>query len=146
FSTKIEIANTINWLYISGFTKSDVFDILEGESKSIEDYVEYILVLKEWDVVDLSQNSQFVQSLENQIELEMEQLSTISEVDQFEESLQSITDEIEIFDFSDALCELRSSVAQDEPEYERDDFGMSYSQEKDDEVTIDSMFTSLLAH
>ena len=76
----------------------------------------------------------------------MEQLSTISEVDQFEESLQSITDEIEIFDFSDALCELRSSVAQDEPEYERDDFGMSYSQEKDDEVTIDSMFTSLLAH
>lgn len=146
FSTKIEIANTINWLYLSGFTRSDVFDILESESKSIEDFVEYIPVLKEWDVVDLSQNSQFVQSLENQIELEMEQLSTISEVDQFEESLQNIIDEIEISDFSDALCELRSSVAQDEPEYERDDFGMSYSQEKDDEATIDSMFTSLLAH
>lgn len=146
FSTKIEIASSINWLYIREFTKNDVFDILEGESKSVEDFVEYIPVLKEWDVVDLGPNSQFVQSLEDQIELEMEHLSTNSELDQFEDSLQSITDEIDITDFSEALWELRSSIIQDEPEYERDDFGIPYSQEKDDQATIDSMFTSLLSY
>jgi len=146
FSTKIEIANNINWLYINGLTKSDLFDILESESKSVEDFVEYIPVLKGWDVVDLSLDSQFVQSLEAQIESEMEQLSTVSEVDQFEDSLQSITKEIEITDFSDALWEIRSSVEQDEPEFDRNDFGTPYSQEKDDDATIDSMFSSLLAH
>lgn len=146
FSTKVDIASTINWLYISEFTRNDVFDILDVESKTVEDYTEYIPVLKEWDIVDLSRDSQFVQSLENQIESEMEQLSTVSDVDQFEDALQSIKDEIDLTDFSSALDELRSSVEQDEPEYDRDDFGALYSQEKDDAATIDSMFTSLLAH
>ena len=75
----------------------------------------------------------------------MEQLTTVSDVEQFEDSLQSISDEIDITDFSDALWELRSSVLQDEPEYDRDEFGATYAQEKDDAAIIDSMFTSLLA-
>lgn len=145
FSTKIEIAKHIDWQYVNDLYQSDIFDILENESKSVNDYVEYIQVLKKWNVVDLSPESQFVQSLEAQIESEMEQLTTVSDVDQFEDSLQSISDEIDITDFSDALWELRSSVLQDEPEYDRDELGATYAQEKDDAATIDSMFTSLLA-
>ena len=146
FSTKLEIAKHIDWQYVNDLYQSDIFDILENESKSVDDYAEYIQLLKKWNVVDLSPESQFVQSLEAKIESEMEQLTTISDVDQFEDSLQSISDEIDITDFSEALWELRSSVLQDEPEYDRDEFGATYSQEKDDAATIDSMFTSLLVH
>ncbi len=145
FSTKIEIAKHIDWQYVNDLYQSDIFDILENESKSVDDYVEYIQVLKKWNVVDLRPESQFVQSLEARIESEMEQLTTVSDVEQFEDSLQSISDEIDITDFSDALWELRSSVLQDEPEYDRDEFGATYAQEKDDAAIIDSMFTSLLA-
>ena len=146
FVTKVEIASHIDWKYIKDFTKNDIIDLLETETKSVHDYVEYIPVLKNWDIIDTSSGSIFVQTLEEQIELEMEQLSTTSEVDQFEESLSGIADEIEITDFSDALMEIRTQVEQDEPEFDRDDFGVSYSQERDDKATVDSMFTSLLVH